>query len=245
MFVLDNSGTDPGIICEECYRAHYYGHEAYTKAYKHCILTESITPEMSRKICQCVRPRQKDSLNELPSLFPIEHVEDHGNWPDWQSRFVGAEGKCKLLQLGDTIALAKYNGLQNSVGIKQRSQKETEKVAKKAKADEAKVKTRSIYDPKPVDPKSTSDFEDDEDPMSKYESRGRDGRLKGIKTVQQKSLTGNDRRPASIDVSVAEEAAADSDIPLFFRNSVEKYPYGNVHMALRVGPIVIENGVSQ
>ncbi|KAL8299181.1 hypothetical protein RB593_009180 [Gaeumannomyces tritici] len=37
---------------------------------------------------------------------------------------------------------------------------------------------------------------------------------------------------------------ADDDIPLFFRRFATKYPFGNVHMALRVGPLVIENGVS-
>jgi hypothetical protein len=245
MFVLDNAGADPGIICEECYRAHYYGQESYTKAYKHCILSESITPEMSRKICTCLRMRQYDTDGELPSLFPIERVEDHGKWPAWQSPFVGAERQCKLLQLGDTIALAKYNGLQSSVGIKQRSQKETEKAAKKARVDEAKSKARSIYQPRTLDPNAVSDFEDDEESMSKPEPGSRNGRLRGMKTVQQTSLTGNDRRPASSDVSVAVEAAADNDIPLFFRKTVEKYPYGNVHMALRIGPIVIENGVSQ
>ncbi|CAM1505284.1 Fc.00g109210.m01.CDS01 [Cosmosporella sp. VM-42] len=41
------------------------------------------------------------------------------------------------------------------------------------------------------------------------------------------------------------EARADEDIPPFFRKFVEKYPFGNVHMALRVGPLVIQNGVSQ
>ncbi|KAK9860252.1 hypothetical protein MYU51_010677 [Penicillium brevicompactum] len=44
--------------------------------------------------------------------------------------------------------------------------------------------------------------------------------------------------------SVASEATADEDIPLFFRRYTERYPFGNVHMALRVGPLVIENGVS-
>ncbi|KAK4206667.1 hypothetical protein QBC37DRAFT_434622 [Rhypophila decipiens] len=33
-------------------------------------------------------------------------------------------------------------------------------------------------------------------------------------------------------------------IPFYLRSVVDDYPYGNVHMALRVGPLVIENGVS-
>jgi hypothetical protein len=53
------------------------------------------------------------------------------------------------------------------------------------------------------------------------------------------------RSPGGSSTSVAREAMADGDIPLFFRRYTEKYPFGNVHMALRVGPLVIENGVSQ
>jgi len=37
----------------------------------------------------------------------------------------------------------------------------------------------------------------------------------------------------------------DSDVPYFLRPVLDKYPFGNVHMALRVGPLVIENGVQQ
>ena len=45
--------------------------------------------------------------------------------------------------------------------------------------------------------------------------------------------------------AAATEAAADEDIPLFFRQFMQQYPFGNVHMALRVGFLVIENGVAQ
>ena len=45
--------------------------------------------------------------------------------------------------------------------------------------------------------------------------------------------------------AAAMEALADEDIPLFFRQYTQQYPYGNVHMALPVGPLVIENGVAQ
>ncbi|KAK0722628.1 hypothetical protein B0T26DRAFT_228208 [Lasiosphaeria miniovina] len=39
------------------------------------------------------------------------------------------------------------------------------------------------------------------------------------------------------------EQQADQDIPFFIRNITDRYPFGNVHMALRVGPLVVENGV--
>lgn len=43
----------------------------------------------------------------------------------------------------------------------------------------------------------------------------------------------------------AAEPTADTDIPLFFSKFTTKRPFGNVHMALRVGPLLIENGVAQ
>ncbi|KAK3389152.1 hypothetical protein B0H63DRAFT_499379 [Podospora didyma] len=39
------------------------------------------------------------------------------------------------------------------------------------------------------------------------------------------------------------EQQAEQDIPFFIRNITDRYPFGNVHMALRVGPLMIENGV--
>jgi hypothetical protein len=38
---------------------------------------------------------------------------------------------------------------------------------------------------------------------------------------------------------------AEEDIPWFMRNDKNFHPFGNVHMALRIGPLVIENGVKK
>ncbi|RBR23899.1 uncharacterized protein FIESC28_03209 [Fusarium coffeatum] len=229
MFVHDKTDSEPGIICEECYRNHYYGKEAYTKAYKHCILSEAITPEMSRKICKCLN-LQDTSTGEPQSLFPIEEPNKHKD--------TGSEGeKCELLQLGDMVALAKYHGLQESVGVKPRSQKDTEKAEKQAKADSRGLSSRfyknSILNEERA---GESDFEAEEELEPGPEAEGRNRRLSALKAVQQLGVSGN--------VSVAEEAVGDTDIPLFFRKHAEKNPFGNVHMALRVGPLVVENGVS-
>ena len=40
-----------------------------------------------------------------------------------------------------------------------------------------------------------------------------------------------------------DEKEAEEDIPFFMRKVTDRYPFGNVHMALRFGPIMIENGV--
>ena len=231
MFVHDKTDSEPGIICEECYRNLYYGKGAYTKAYKHCILSEAITPEMSRKICKCLSLQQDTTTGEPQSLFPIEEPNKHKD--------TGNTGeKCKLLQLGDMFALAKYHGLQDSVGAKPRSQKDTGKAEKQAKAGSRGLSSQFYKNSISNEERAgESDFEAEEELEPKPEAEGRNRRLSVLKTVQQLG--------ASSNVSVTDEAAGDTDIPLFFRKHAEKNPFGNVHMAVRVGPLVFENGVSQ
>lgn len=54
-----------------------------------------------------------------------------------------------------------------------------------------------------------------------------------------------ERHTSSKATYVATEASADRDIPIFYRKFTDKYPFGNIHMALRIGPLMIENGVQQ
>jgi hypothetical protein len=65
------------------------------------------------------------------------------------------------------------------------------------------------------------------------------------KTITQQSQHAPERAAMSGTAVAVEEAEADEDIPFFLKRYTEKYPFGNVHMALRIGPIVIENGVAQ
>ncbi|KKY27871.1 hypothetical protein UCDDS831_g00584 [Diplodia seriata] len=44
---------------------------------------------------------------------------------------------------------------------------------------------------------------------------------------------------------IADEEKAEEEIPFYLRHYTKKYPFGNVHMALRVGPLTIENGVAK
>ncbi|KAM5463858.1 hypothetical protein MauCBS54593_007303 [Microsporum audouinii] len=185
--------TYPSIICEQC----YYGNERYAKTYKHCILSEAITPVRSRKICRCRDVPHLDSSGHPRGLFPVIKGENHLSAGGFGSI------QCGILKLGEYVALAKYKGLQTIVGLKAN------------KKDNTKPKKISGWRP---------------------------GKLT---TVASRSLhNSTSRTPSESSTSVATEAQADGDIPLFFRKFTEKYPFGNVHMALRVGPLVIENGVS-
>lgn len=203
MFV-SHSKDKPGIICEDCYRSLFYGSDSYAKAYKHCVLREAVTPDIGRKICHCKNVEHFDGKGSPINLFPLkddkqQHLDVNG---------IGSI-QCSLLKLGESVAFAKYKGLQTVLGVESPSSK-----------------SRDIL---------------------KISSKDRKTKEGGpMKTVTGVSVHNPKNREAvSSTTSVATDAAADRDIPLFFRKYAEKYPFGNVHMALRVGPLVIENGVSQ
>ena len=48
---------------------------------------------------------------------------------------------------------------------------------------------------------------------------------------------------ATLDKAVT-DPQAEPDIPAFFKRHVDKDPFANVHVKLRVGPLIIENGAS-
>ena len=71
-------------------------------------------------------------------------------------------------------------------------------------------------------------------------------RSRSLKTVNEKSLVDPRQRIAEGGNTEAfEEDEADEDVPFFMRKFANRFPFGNVHMALRVGPLIIENGVEQ
>ena len=199
-----SSPNHPSLVCEDCYRQHYYGKECYQKKYKHCVLRESITPEISRNICRCDKvPHHDPKTWEPVSLFPVspkaEHI-DAGGFGNLQ---------CGLIKLGEIIAVAKSRGLQSTVGGINPTKRKAEEEEKKEKES---------------------------------------GKTKKVKVANMKGVSLHDEKeslPTSGSTSVVSEAQADEDIPVFFRKFAKKYPFGNVHMALRVGPLVVENGVAQ
>lgn len=201
MFV-QASPSSTRSVCERCYRQHYHGNPQYEKAYKHCILPKTITPPISLEMCECEGISQEDEEG-VPYLFPV---------PKGQPHVDNDEARCKLLNLGQQVALAKYYGLLNIVKNQQNQPKGCKKLA---------CKLRSILN------------------LDRKDQNGKDN--KSIKISELKRLPLQDVS----NNAAATEAAADEDIPLFFRQFTQQYPFGNVHMALRVGPLVIENGVAQ
>lgn len=126
--------------------------------------------------------------------------------------------RCGLLQLPELVAFAKFRGMQILPGKASKPDDfaQDSKEGKKKKAMQEKNSEKNGWQ-----------------------------RLELKKTTTSSLVNSTERTVTSGESTVFEEAAADRDIPLFFRKYTEKYPFGNVHMSLRVGPLLIENGVAQ
>jgi hypothetical protein len=207
-------------ICEDCYREHHYGDQNYVKIYKHCILSEAITPVASRNICRCDWVPHYDNNGRPCVLFPTGKGDQH--------RSIGGPGglQCGLLKLGELVAEAKYKGMQTIV-TKEGKSKKARSLAEEKHAQEVQEEKKKRE-------------------KAKEDEKVKKQQGKKPRTVTEMSLHDPTQRTATVGSSVvAQEVEADEDIPFFLRKYTEKYPFGNVHMALRIGPILIENGVSQ
>jgi hypothetical protein len=93
-------------------------------------------------------------------------------------------------------------------------------------------------------------------PDGKAESMGESGSpkspglLRMVATGLSRAGSKRDSLPVGASTSATagpspETPASDTSFPEFFRKHTDPNPFGHVHMSLRVGPLVIENGVSE
>lgn len=75
----------------------------------------------------------------------------------------------------------------------------------------------------------------------------RDLSLRTFEDIQSKCEEGGGGAGPSLQATlgVEEEEQADDKVPILLQYYFQKYPFGNVHMALRLGPLLIENGQPQ
>ena len=78
------------------------------------------------------------------------------------------------------------------------------------------------------------------DKRSTLEEEKRLAREEAKRRESQKGANAYRRQTATETV---DEKEAEEDIPFFMRSITDRYPFGNVHIAFRAGPILIENGV--
>lgn len=212
MFKSDDP-KEPGVVCEDCYFHHFYGKDSYVKQYKHCILSEAITPEESRRVCPC--PLVPHSNGEEPlSLFPVPGNARH------QIYFIDKK-ECKLCNLDDIVAVAKCKALCKATGIKEN------KKERGLKSTTDVTKMLLYYQPQPEMSISRT--------FNKFTKSSSNTRLERSEQHLHSS--------AALGKTVT-DPQAEPDIPAFFKAHADKDLFSNLHMRLRVGPLVIENDAS-
>ena len=75
--MLQNMDQRDMIICESCYRNHYYGDNLYLKMYKPCVLKDSINRQDRQRICRCSTVPHIGSDGSFRELFPVGEGDDH------------------------------------------------------------------------------------------------------------------------------------------------------------------------
>lgn len=231
MFIKQEQSDAPQkashTICEDCYRSYYYGDESIFKRYKHCVLADSIHSSMSRKMCECKDVPHYDSQGCPRCLFPLNDEDRHVSYI--------SSHRCTILKLSELVTYAKYQGLLRTAKAKRKRDRRlsdaswiSRLVGRSRGRPNTKRTAAQRGQPYNLTPQT-------------YGTK----KQPALRAVTENTRQGDHRDPVTSTTSAATESKADEDIPLFFRQFTEKYPFGNVHMALRVGPLVIENGVSQ
>ncbi|KAB8228656.1 uncharacterized protein BDW43DRAFT_315727 [Aspergillus alliaceus] len=214
-------------ICEDCYRTYHYGDESLSKRYKHCVLSESIQPATSRKMCACKDVPHFDTDGRPRSLFPLNEEDNHIAYK--------AGYRCTVLKLSELVPYAKYQGLLSTAKFKRKRKRRLSDIQWISNMVDRSRGRTNVQRAATQRGQTHNQSPQNVTRLSKQPA---------LRSVTEQSRQGDQRDPVSSKTSGVTEAQANEDIPLFFRQFTEKYPFGNVHMALRVGPLVIENGVS-
>ena len=199
-------------ICESCYRESLHPPSHMKMRYKHYILRDIITPQISSQICHCSSVNRTDPYGEPIRLFPVNKQLSH------RGTGIKTRGlKCGLLLLGDRVIEIKFQGLMSRL-------EKTKRVEEKQKAKRREQIRKN--EQKTLKKKSK---------LTKTKRRG-----KTIGRPEQESPKALEEQTVS---DAEDEKLAEKEVPYLYRKFTKLYPFGNVHMALTLGPLMIENGV--
>jgi hypothetical protein len=223
-FTKARAGEAPIALCITCYyKTCTPGTTTFTKSYKHTTLQDAIDPSLARRLCGCGSVPRADSYGRLKTLFPVSSSDSHVNHPGLSSL------SCGLLRIGREVAEAKYKFTA------------TKKSRYPTIADmrkHAMVFSRTKGAP------TLADYERAEALRNK-ESRTKAGFAAAqLKPQTISSLVDENKTIAEFGAGYWITDAYE-EMPIYMRHLVDNVPYGNTHMALRVGTIVIEIGAGQ
>lgn len=235
-------------ICETCYRRNYYHEPGYDKVHKHCAINDAVTPMAAERMCTCPndspngsRDVSRDSRcdsDDEKTLAPSSngHEKDRLSGDDKAKNGVHVDVNEETLTSTSNGASTNINGTDgrkhdcalHKLGFVEANAKyeglkivagEEAKSGNRLSTAMARLTTR-----------------DDRAPKKSSSSR------KSVASVFSSKGDPNESPRAR---GVFEDPSQDTNVPQFFKKFADEDAFSHVHMSLRVGPLVIENGVGR
>lgn len=207
------------IVCETCYRRFHHGKSSFTKKYKSCCLQDAMTTDATQKICLCPNAPRRDTNGKRQALWPL--VEDEKG----QHHYHGGTGRanCGLHELNNMVAEAKYGATRGKGEWETSTLDEVEQ----DDLEYFRKLKKTFYKYGMTHVKNQAD--------ETFKPQGRPRKLPNL----------NNKDAISEFGSSYGQTEYQEYVPRYLRSITDEYPYGNVHMAIRCGPICIENGVAK
>lgn len=247
----------PVILCETCARAPAHQPNHMKKMHKDCILASSISLDQGLRVCWCekVQHRKQGSQQIYPFRAKDRRLHDHD---------------CHLLRLATLYCRTKYEELSE---FKQKHD-ESQKCQGKSKRNLPAIISQSqqflpqnLLHRSPTSSSMSTVGSTSNNPGRKFTSGFgpligslrrlvRRPRFKPVSALASES-TLEDLPEETASFSSAQQGSSKASIANTKKNmkrhifrpfakvGANDVPYGNVHMTLMLGPLLIENGIKQ
>lgn len=245
----------PIVLCETCARNQVHASSHLSKLQKNCILADAITVEQAKQICSCWRSRTTKLDGE--QLYPLRKRDRRYH-----------DQNCILLQLATKHCKARYDEL---VRLKQLHKTEGTDPRKNHSKSTPVGSLSSVQESGEISlPKnparlvtsnhsSSSNLGSRASPLSKRFSSVRKSLSRPIskwrrssvlseKLSEERTTSSLPQRRQSLPLS-SDTGVTSSLKRLGLKPAAQivlkDIPFGNVHMGLMIGPLIIENGVPE
>lgn len=235
-------------ICETCYRRNYYHEPGYDKVHKHCAINDAITPMAAERMCTCpddstnisksVSQESRRESDDEKTLAPSSngHEKDRLSGEGKAKNGVHVDVDEKTLASTSNSASLDRNGTDG---------RKHDCALHKLGFIEANAKYEGLKVVAGEEPKSGNRLST---AMARFTTR--DDRAPKKSTSSRKSVVSvfsskGDPNESPRARGVFEDPSQDTNVPQFFRKFADEDAFSHVHMSLRVGPLVIENGVGR
>jgi hypothetical protein len=247
----------PVILCETCARAPAHQPNHMKKMHKDCILASSISLDQGLRVCSCEKVQHRRQGSQQIYPFRAKDRRLHGH-------------DCDLLRLATRHCRTKYEELNRS----KQQHEESQKCQRESKGNFPEIMSQSqqglpqnLLRRSPTtssmstvsstssnpEHKSTSGFAPLKGSLRRLVRRSRFKSLSALagestlENLSEETASLPSAQPGSSKASFAnaKKTMKRHIFRPFAKVGVNHIPYGNVHMALMLGPLLIENGIKQ